>query len=92
MPWRPGALPVLRKALAWLARMAMPTSSSAMSMCWPSPVRSRTCSAARMAVLAYTPVKRSVSATPTRSGPPPGSPSGRPVMLIMPVMAWIIRS
>ncbi len=34
----------------------------------------------------------SVSATPTFCGPPPGSPSARPVMLIRPPMPWISKS
>ena len=38
----------------------------------------------------YMPVNRSATATPTRIGPPPGSPSGRPVRLISPPMPWMM--
>ena len=38
----------------------------------------------------YMPVNRSATATPARIGPPPGSPSGRPVMLIIPPMPWMM--
>ena len=38
----------------------------------------------------YRPVNRSTTATPTRIGPPPGSPSGWPVMLISPPMPWMM--
>ena len=42
----------LGKPAAWLARIAMPTSSKAMSINWPAPVRCRTSMAARMALQA----------------------------------------
>ena len=45
-----------------------------------------------MATQVYMPVNRSTTATPTRIGPPPGSPSGRPVMLIIPPMPWMMKS
>jgi len=48
--------------------------------------------AAKMAITAYNPVVRSTIATPTFWGPPPGTPSGLPVMLIRPPMPWIIAS
>src|SRR2546430_5664593 len=57
-------------------------------MCWPRPVRSRCASAARIAVAAYMPVRMSVMATPTFIG----SPSGSPVMLINPPIAWTRKS
>ncbi len=44
------------------------------------------------AVTAYMPHIRSETATPTFCGPAPGSPSGTPVMLIRPPIAWIIAS
>ena len=73
--------------MPWLANSAVAESISAMSIYCPSPVRSRWLRAARMAVAEYMPVMMSMSATPTRSGPAPGSPSAGPVMLIMPPMA-----
>ena len=48
--------------------------------------------AARIPTLANRPVMTSTSATPTLSGPAPGSPSGRPVMLMSPPVAWMRRS
>ena len=57
-------------------------------MCCPSPLRSRSASAASTAVAAYMPVRMSVIATPTFIG----SPSGSPVTLISPPMAWIRKS
>ncbi len=50
-------------------------SSNAMSMYCPSPVRARWNSAARIATVAYMPVERSATATPTLSGAPPGRSS-----------------
>ena len=58
-------------------------------MCWPLPLLSRSFSAARMATVAYMPLMMSAMAMPTRMGPPPGSPSAWPVMLMSPPMAWI---
>ena len=74
--------------------MATWVSSSAMSIAWPWPVRSRWRSAARIAVAAYMPVKRSATATPTFCGPPPGASSAisardGPVTLIRPPMPWM---
>ena len=74
------------------AIIATCVSSSAMSMCCPSPVRARWNSAARIATVAYMPVERSATATPTRCGPPPGLPSTSPVMLIRPAIAWMMKS
>ena len=65
LPMRRGTAPPIRKFAVWLARQATCTSSSARSMCWPSPVRSRCASAARTPTVAYSPVRMSVSATPT---------------------------
>ena len=67
-------------------------SSNAMSMYCPSPVRARWNSAARIATVAYMPVERSATATPTRSGAPPGRSSASPVMLIRPPIAWMMKS
>jgi hypothetical protein len=68
--------------------MATWVSSSAMSTCWPSPVFSAWRSAARIATVAYMPVIKSATATPTFCGPPPRS-SRSPVTLISPPMPWI---
>ncbi|CFN74699.1 Uncharacterised protein [Bordetella pertussis] len=76
----------------WLASMATWQSSRAMSICWPSPLRLRSCSAARMPTVEYMPVIRSVTATPAFCGPPPGRSSRSPVMLIRPPMPWIMKS
>src|SRR2546429_188936 len=51
-------------------------------MYWPLPPRSRSRSAARIALVAYIPVNRSETATPTFCGPPPGSSSRSPVTVI----------
>ena len=72
--------------------MATPTSNKAMSMYWPKPDFSRLASAARMAMVEYMPVMMSVTATPTFCGPPPGSSSRSPVMLINPPIPWIRTS
>ncbi|MNS97911.1 hypothetical protein D3C72_1322600 [compost metagenome] len=78
--------------MAWLASRVTPTSSIAMSIWSPCPVTSRRASAARMALLAYSPVIRSTMGTPIFIGPPPGRSSDSPVMLISPLMAWIMKS
>ena len=36
--------------------------------------------------------KKSITGTPTRIGPPPGTPSGSPVMLIRPAMPCAMKS
>ena len=61
-------------------------------MYWPSPVRSRAASAARIATVAYMPVKRSVIAMPAFCGPPPGTSSRSPVTLMKPHMPWMMKS
>ena len=75
-----------------LASIASITSNSAMSMCWPCPVRSRCASAARMATVEYMPVIRSETATPAFCGPPPGRSSRSPVMDMNPPMPWMMKS
>jgi hypothetical protein len=45
-----------------------------------------------MATVEYMPVVMSATATPTFCGPPPGSASFSPVMLIRPPMAWMMKS
>src|SRR6266705_6767682 len=70
--------------MIWFAPKATIESSRARSMCWPMPVRSRCAMAAAMARLAYIPARMSVTAMPTFCGPPPGSPSRSPVMLMRP--------
>jgi len=75
-----------------LALNATIESSSAMSMYWPAPARSRCTSAAVIARLAYMPVITSVIAMPTFCGPPPGRSSRSPVMLMSPPMPWKMKS
>ena len=57
-------------------------------MYWPSPVRARWCSAARMAMVAFSPVARSTVATPTLLA----APSAGPVIDISPDSAWTTKS
>jgi hypothetical protein len=58
-------------------------------MNWPVPLTvSRWRSAAMIAEAAYNPVSTSTIETPTFIGPAPGSPSGMPETLIIPLMAW----
>ena len=59
-----------------------------MSMWAPLPVRSRRLSEARIATVLYMPVNRSATAMPAFCG----SPSGSPVIDIMPPMAWAMKS
>ena len=59
-----------------------------MSMCWPMPVFSFTRIAITMPSAAYIPAVRSAIDTPQRTPRPPSSP----VMLIMPLSAWTMRS
>ncbi|CAJ4014059.1 Uncharacterised protein [Burkholderia pseudomallei] len=92
LPQRTGGLPLARKFVFMFARSATCTSRSAMSMCWPSPVRSRCASAARIAIVEYRPVARSAIATPAFCGPPPGRPSRSPVMLMKPPIPWMMKS
>lgn len=58
----------------------------------PRPLTCRRSSAARMAVVAYMPVSKSLMAMPTFMGSSPGVPSGWPVMLINPPMPWKTKS
>ena len=57
-------------------------------MCCPLPLVRLSLSAARIATVAYKPVKMSATATPTFIG----SPSGAPVMLMRPPIACTRRS
>ncbi len=75
-----------------MALKATMVSSSAASMYWPWPVRSRWVMAARIATLAYMPVSTSVMAMPTFCGPAPGWPSRSPVIDINPPMPWKMKS
>ncbi len=75
-----------------LASIATCTSSSAMSMYWPSPVRSRWVSAASTAMVAYMPVIRSDTAIPAFCGPPPGRASRSPVIDMKPPMPCTMKS
>ena len=53
-----------------------------------SAATSRWRSAARIALPAYSPVRMSIIEMPTFMGPAPGSPSGIPETLIIPLIAW----
>ena len=88
LPIRPGTLPAMVYAEAWLTSPASSDESRLTSTRWPSPVRSRWRSAARIPTEANSPARMSTSATPTFWG----SPSGDPVMLIRPPSAWTSRS
>ncbi|MNC93775.1 hypothetical protein D3C83_104830 [compost metagenome] len=55
-------------------------------------MRSRWVMAARIATLAYIPVRTSVMAMPTFWGPAPGCPSRSPVIDISPPMPWKMKS
>ncbi|MNV99930.1 hypothetical protein D3C71_1953620 [compost metagenome] len=67
-------------------------SSNAMSMYWPRPETVRCWSADSMAIVEYIPVMTSAIAIPAFCGPPPGSASASPVMLINPPTAWNTKS
>ena len=92
LPVRRGAFPETRKFIAWLASIATCTSSMPMSMYSPAPDTSRRASAASTATAAYMPVIRSTIGMPTFCGPPPGLSSRSPVTLIIPPIAWIMKS
>ena len=89
---RRGASPLAKYADERLASIATCTSRSAMSMYWPRPLDARCRSAARIALVAYMPVKRSETATPTFCGPPPGRSSRSPVTLMRPPSPWTMKS
>ena len=57
-------------------------------MCWPSPVTSRWCSAARMPTAECSPVNTSKTEMPDRNG----GVSGAPVRLISPDTPWTSTS
>ena len=78
--------------MPWLASSATQESSSATSRCCPLPVTARLATAAQIAIVAYMPVKMSITGTPTRIGPAPGAPSGSPVRLIRPAMPCAMKS
>gem|GEM_PF-3606768 len=58
------------------------------SMCVPCPLACAARSADAMANAPYSPAEKSASGTPHLTGSPPGSP----VTLMMPLMAWMVRS
>ncbi|MNL54115.1 hypothetical protein D3C87_1774190 [compost metagenome] len=92
MPLRSGVWPDKRQFMAWLASMAIATSSMAISTRSPLAPLLRLAKAASTDTAAYMPVMMSTIGTPTFCGPSPGSPSGTPVTLINPPMAWIMKS
>ena len=67
-PSGPGTAPRENSSVASQTDSATPASTSDVSTCWPSPVRSRAWSAARMPQAAKRPAPRSVSGTPTFTG------------------------
>ena len=85
---RPGTAPALRCAEAWLSRLASAESMSETSTRWPRPSRSRARRAARMPLVAKRPQIMSMSAAPTFSG----RPSGSPVTDMSPLIACSSRS
>ena len=74
--------------MPWLASQATWVSSMPMSIRCPCPVASRWRSAARMPMQPYSPANTSAIGMPTFCG----APSGSPVRLITPPMAWISPS
>ena len=87
-PRGPGTTPREKNSVASHTDSATPASTSDVSTCCPSPVRSRAWSAARMPQTAKSPAPRSVSGTPTFTGGRPGSP----VTDISPDTPWATRS
>lgn len=89
VPQRPlSGSPLIRAELAKFARVATWQSLNAMSMCWPFPVLARPIRAAIIELEAYSPVVKSVTATPTLTG----GPSLGPVMCINPISASTMTS
>lgn len=89
VPQRPeSGSPLMSAELAIFASVATWQSLNATSKCCPCPVRARANSAAMILLLAYNPVVRSVTATPTFTG----GPSLEPVMCIKPISASTMTS
>ena len=88
LPIRNGTTPPATKAPVWFTRPDMADASRLISTCWPRPVSCLWLSAARIPMVACRPEITSNTATPARYG----SPSGSPVTLISPEVAWTMRS
>ena len=83
-----GTSPPIKVFAAWFT-IAATLASNSDTLTWrPTPVRSRSASAARMPIVACRPVTTSSSATPAFTGSPPGSP----VTLIRPHIACTMMS
>ena len=88
VPSADGTMPPIKVFAAWFT-MAATLASNSDTLTWrPTPVRSRSASAARMPIAACRPVTTSSSATPAFTGAPPGSP----VTLIRPHIACTMMS
>ena len=83
-----GVLPVDHSSAVSQIESASAPSHSDVSICCPSPVRSRAASADRMPTAQNSPADRSETGTPHLTG----LPSGSPVTLITPDAPWAIRS
>ena len=81
-------LPVDHSSAVSQTESAIAPSHSEVSICWPSPVRSRACNADRMPIAQNSPAHRSRDRHAALTGLPPGSP----VTLITPLMPCAIRS
>ena len=86
LPARPGTAPPSRWLAAWLTIPASDASYRPTVTCWPSPVTARAASAARIPLLAYSPVTTSRTATPALTG------VSSPVTDISPEAACMSRS
>ena len=88
MPSGAGTMPPINVLAAWFTIAKTLASNNATLTCRPTPVRSRSDSAARMPTAAWSPVTTSSSATPVFTGFPPGSP----VTLMSPLSACTMMS
>ena len=88
LPIARGTAPAPTTACAWFTSAESVELSRFTETCWPTPLRARSCSAARIPTVACRPVSTSTRATPTFVG---WSGAG-PVMLISPPIACTSRS
>lgn len=89
VPQRPeSGWPLISAELARFVRVATWQSLRATSICWPFPVLARPKRAAIIELEVYSPVVKSVTATPTLTG----GPSREPVMCIKPISASTMTS
>ena len=88
-PVRSGLFVALLSTPAMLeVRAGRMASCSAISTCWPRPVRVRWNSAASTPESMWAPATKSTTEGPVRTG----APSANPVVLMMAVRAWMVRS